>query len=206
VALFVVLVAVFTYWFMRLVQQRYADVSGSVGDLNSRLENNLAGIQVIKAATTEAHEFVTELPDGYDTEVGERGVKLSGGQRQRVAIARPIPADPPIVLFDEATSAVDTETELLIQQSIDGLAADRTTFVVAHRLSTVRDADTVLVVDDGALVERGSHEELIEEDGLYANLWRVQAGALEDVPEQFLEEASVRVARQAPHRPGGEDD
>src|SRR5699024_2557847 len=103
-----------------------------------------------------------------------------------------------ILLFDEATSAVDTETEMLIQRSIDDLATDRTTFVIAHRLSTVRDADTILVVEDGRIVERGIHEELLDADGLYANLWRVQAGEIGKLPEEFVERASERVAQQSP--------
>ena len=148
------------------------------------------------ARKAQAHEFVEAMPEGYETQVGERGVKLSGGQRQRLAIARTILKDPAIMVFDEATSAVDTETDLLIQQSIDELAADRTTFVVAHRLSTVRDADVILVIEDGRIVERGDHGHLIAEDGLYANLWRVQAGEIEDLPEEFVEQASQRVAQQ----------
>ncbi|ERJ06270.1 ABC transport protein [Halorhabdus tiamatea SARL4B] len=152
---------------------------------------------VVEAAKrAQAHEFITNMPAGYDTEVGERGVKLSGGQRQRVAIARTLLQGPAITVFDEATSAVDTETELLIQQSIDDVAADRTTFVIAHRLSTVRDADTILVVEDGRIVERGTHDDLIDADGLYANLWRVQAGEIGALPAEFLEEASQRVAQQ----------
>ncbi|MFB6136712.1 MAG: ABC transporter ATP-binding protein [Halobacteriaceae archaeon] len=149
------------------------------------------------ARRAEAHEFITNLPEGYDTDIGERGVKLSGGQRQRVAIARTILQSPSIMIFDEATSAVDTETEMLIQRSIDQLAADRTTFIIAHRLSTVRDADTILVVEQGQIVERGTHEELLESDGLYANLWRVQAGEIEELPDEFVEQASERVAQQA---------
>jgi len=153
---------------------------------------------VVEAAkNAEAHEFITNLPEGYDTDIGERGVKLSGGQRQRVAVARTILQRPEILIFDEATSAVDTETEMLIQRSIDELAADRTTFVIAHRLSTVRDADTILVIDQGEIVERGTHEDLLSRDGLYANLWRVQAGEIEDLPEEFVEQASERVAQQA---------
>ena len=145
----------------------------------------------------EAHEFIENMPEGYDTDIGERGVKLSGGQRQRVAVARTILQRPEILIFDEATSAVDTETEMLIQRSIDELAADRTTFVIAHRLSTVRDADTILVIDQGEIVERGTHDDLLGEDGLYANLWRVQAGEIEDLPEEFVEQATERVAQQA---------
>lgn len=154
--------------------------------------------EVIEAAKmAEAHQFITNLQDGYDQDIGERGVKLSGGQRQRIAIARTILQRPSIMIFDEATSAVDTETELLIQRSIDQLAADRTTFIIAHRLSTVRDADTILVVEQGEIVERGTHEVLLETDGLYANLWRVQAGEIEELPEEFVEQASERVAQQA---------
>ena len=123
-------------------------------------------------------------------------------QRQRVAIARTVLQDPAILIFDEATSAVGTETELLIQRSIDDLAADRTTFAIAHRLSTVRDADTVLVLDDGRISERGTHDDLIAEDGLYVNLWRVQAGEISDLPEEFVEQASERVAQQTPDTAG----
>ncbi len=152
---------------------------------------------VVAAKQAEAHDFITQLPEGYDTDIGERGSKLSGGQRQRVAIARTILQSPQIMIFDEATSAVDTETEMLIQRSIDELAADRTTFVIAHRLSTVRDADRILVIEAGRIVEQGTHDALIEEDGLYANLWRVQAGELDQLPDDFVEQAAERVAQQS---------
>ncbi|PSQ27962.1 multidrug ABC transporter ATP-binding protein [Halobacteriales archaeon SW_10_68_16] len=156
-----------------------------------------ADSEAIRAAAkaAEAHEFVTNLPDGYDTMVGERGVKLSGGQRQRLAIARAILRDPEILVLDEATSDVDTETEMLIQRSLDRLTADRTTLVIAHRLSTVKDADRIVVVDEGRVVERGTHEELLAADGLYANLWAVQAGEIDDLPEEFVERATRRRAR-----------
>jgi len=147
------------------------------------------------AEAAEAHEFIQNLPDGYDTMVGERGVKLSGGQRQRVAIARAILRDPEILLLDEATSDVDTETELLIQRSLDRLTADRTTLVIAHRLSTVKDADQIVVIEEGRVVERGTHEELLAEGGLYANLWAVQAGEIDDLPEEFVEQVGRRRAR-----------
>jgi ATP-binding cassette subfamily B protein len=146
------------------------------------------------ARAAEAHGFIRNLSDGYDTRVGERGVKLSGGQRQRIAIARTMLQDPEILLLDEATSAVDTETEYLIQRSLDRLAADRTTLVIAHRLSTIKDAETIVVLDDGEVVEQASHEELLAADGLYANLWGVQAGEIESLPEDFLERAMEETA------------
>jgi len=132
--------------------------------------------RVVEAAkAAEAHEFVTDLPDGYDTQVGERGVKLSGGQRQRVAIARALLNDPAIIIFDEATSDVDTETEDLIQESLDRLIADRTAFVIAHRLSTIKDADRVVVMEDGEVTETGTHDDLLALEGEYATLWAAQA-------------------------------
>jgi len=170
---------------------------GTVGDNIRYGEFDATDEEVVEAARrAQAHEFITNLDDGYETDIGERGVKLSGGQRQRVAIARTILQSPEIMIFDEATSAVDTETEMLIQQSIDQLAADRTTFVIAHRLSTVRDADVILVVEEGRIAERGSHDELLDRDGLYANLWRVQAGEIESLPDEFVEQASERVAQE----------
>ena len=153
---------------------------------------------VAAAKAAEAHDFITNLPDGYETRVGERGVKLSGGQRQRLSIARIVLQDPEILVLDEATSAVDTETEMLIQRSLDRLAADRTTFSIAHRLSTIRDADSILVVEDGRIVERGGHEALLDEDGLYAKLWGVQAGEIEELPDEFVEQARERRAETLP--------
>jgi len=151
---------------------------------------------VIEAAKmAEAHEFIENLPDGYDTEVGERGVKLSGGQRQRISIARAILKDPEILVLDEATSDVDTETEMLIQRSLDRLTEDRTTFAIAHRLSTIKDADTIVVLEGGKIVERGTHEELLENDGLYAHLWGVQAGEIDELPDEFIERARRRENR-----------
>ncbi len=150
---------------------------------------------VTAAKAAEAHEFIQNLPDGYDTMVGERGVKLSGGQRQRVAIARAVLKDPDILVLDEATSDVDTETEMLIQRSIDELTEDRTTFAIAHRLSTIKDADQILVLEDGRIVERGSHEQLLGNDGLYSHLWGVQAGEIDELPQEFIERAQRRQAR-----------
>ncbi len=147
---------------------------------------------VTAAKQAQAHEFISNLPKEYDTIVGERGVKLSGGQRQRLVIARMFLKDPRILILDEATSHVDTETEALIQQSLDAFAREGTTFVIAHRLSTIRKADRILVLDDGEIVERGSHDELLQQNGLYANLWRVQAGDFDDLPREFLERAVQR--------------
>ena len=128
------------------------------------------------AAAAEALDFVRRLPHGLDTIVGERGQKLSGGQRQRLSIARTILKDPPIVLLDEATSAVDNETEAAIQRSLERITAGRTTVVIAHRLSTIRHADLIHVLDRGRLVESGRHETLLARGGIYAGLWRVQTG------------------------------
>ena len=166
---------------------------GSVSDNIAYGSPDATEAEIREAAkAAEAHDFVTTLPEGYDTMVGERGVKLSGGQRQRVAIARAILKDPEILVFDEATASVDTETELLIQRSLDRLTADRTTLVIAHRLSTVRDADGIVVLDEGEIVERGTHEELLSLDGLYANLWAVQAGEIENLPAEFVRRAAER--------------
>ena len=131
--------------------------------------------EMIEAArVANAHDFIKELPDGYDTLIGERGVKLSGGQRQRLAIARAVLKDAPILILDEATSSVDTETELLIQQALERLMANRTTVVIAHRLSTVRNADQIVVLQEARIVQQGSHAELMAQDGLYRHLNRVQ--------------------------------
>ena len=131
-----------------------------------------ATIEQIQSAATlaAAHEFISEFVHGYDTEIGERGVKLSGGQRQRIAIARALLADPKILILDEATSNLDTESERLIQQSLSTLLKDRTSFVIAHRLSTIRDADQILVVDHGRIIESGTHEELMERSDRYHDM------------------------------------
>jgi len=128
------------------------------------------------AEIAEAHEFINRLPQGYDTIVGERGQKLSGGQQQRIAIARAILKNPPVLILDEATSAVDNETEAAIQRSLEKITKNRTTIAIAHRLSTVRNADCIYVMEYGKLVEQGRHEELLEQQGIYASLWRVQSG------------------------------
>ncbi|MEB3351967.1 MAG: ATP-binding cassette domain-containing protein, partial [Cyanobacteriota bacterium] len=124
--------------------------------------------------------FIEALPHGYDTVVGERGQRLSGGQRQRIALARAILKDPPVLVLDEATAAVDNETEAAIQRSLERITAERTTLVIAHRLSTVRHADRIVVMEAGRIVESGSHDQLIRRNGAYAGLWRVQAGLRPD--------------------------
>ena len=131
---------------------------------------------VAAAQIAEAHEFIWQLPQGYETIVGERGQKLSGGQRQRIAIARAILKDPPILILDEATSAVDNETEAAIQRSLEKITLNRTTIAIAHRLSTIRNADRIYVMEQGHIVEQGQHEQLLEQQGVYANLWHVQMG------------------------------
>ena len=142
--------------------------------------------EVIAAAkAAQAHDFIMEMADGYETVVGERGVTLSGGQRQRVAIARALLMDPRILILDDSTSSVDTQTERLIQQALDNLMVGRTTFVIAHRLSTVRRADLILVMDGGRIVERGTHAELLAQDGLYREIYELQLRDQESFHEEM---------------------
>ena len=129
---------------------------------------------VAAAKAAHAHSFIKRLPDGYDTDIGQRGVKLSGGQKQRLSIARVFLKNPPILIFDEATSALDNESEKVVQESLEKLAKNRTTFVIAHRLSTIRNAQKILVLTDSGIEEEGSHRELLEKDGIYAKLYSMQ--------------------------------
>ncbi len=129
---------------------------------------------IMAAKSANAHEFIMALPDGYDTDIGQRGVKLSGGQKQRLSIARVFLKNPPILIFDEATSALDNESEKVVQESLEKLAKNRTTFVIAHRLSTIRNAQKILVLTDTGIEEEGTHKELLEKEGIYAKLYQMQ--------------------------------
>jgi ATP-binding cassette subfamily B protein len=150
---------------------------GSIAD-NIAYGEHDADKKAIEAAAdaAEASEFIANLPSGLDSEVGERGTQLSGGQRQRIALARALYRNPSVLILDEATSAVDNETEAAIQRSLARVSKGRTTIIVAHRLSTVRNADCIFVIDSGQLVEQGRHEELLTRNGIYASLWRLQTG------------------------------
>ena len=143
----------------------------SYGLPDAQLEDIVAAAKI-----AEAHDFIQQLPQGYDTIVGERGQKLSGGQRQRIAIARAVLKNPPILILDEATSAVDNETEAAIARSLEKITQNRTTIAIAHRLSTIRHSDCIYVMESGQIIEQGTHEELLAQAGVYANLWLVQTG------------------------------
>ncbi|WP_346292147.1 ABC transporter ATP-binding protein [Sphaerothrix gracilis] len=160
-----------------LVSQDIFLFHGTVAENIAYGSFNASRAEIAEAAKiAEAHDFIENLISGYDTIVGERGQKLSGGQRQRIAIARAVLKNPPILVLDEATSAVDNETEAAIQRSLEKITQNRTTIAIAHRLSTIRNADRIYVMEYGQLVEWGTHEELLERNGIYAGLWRVQMG------------------------------
>lgn len=158
-----------------LVQQDVFLFSDSIAENIAYGRENAAPEEIFRAAKLAAADrFIAELPNGYDTMVGERGVKLSGGQKQRISIARVFLKNSPIVIFDEATSALDTETETLVQETLDKLAKNRTTIIIAHRLSTIRNVDCIFVLDQGQLIESGTHEELLARKGKYYDLYEAQ--------------------------------
>tara|TARA_B100001029_G_scaffold159902_1_gene147525 strand:- start:872 stop:2641 length:1770 start_codon:yes stop_codon:yes gene_type:complete len=160
-----------------LVTQTITLFPGSVLQNIAYGSTNSSKEDIIKAAkVAEIHDFVANLPEGYDTQIGEGGHKLSGGQRQRISIARAVLKDAPILVLDEATSSVDNETEEALQKSLDLISKDRTTIVIAHRLSTIRHSDSIIVLDEGKVVESGKHEKLIENKSHYYRLWNVQTG------------------------------
>lgn len=164
---------------MALVLQETILFSGTIAD-NIRFSRPRASREAVEEAAqmANAHDFISRLPKGYDTQVGERGVKLSGGQRQRIAIARAFLADPRILILDEATSAVEPESEWIIQQTLERLMHGRTTLVTSHRLSMVRQADLIVGIADGRIAEMGTHDELLAAGGLYADMYTLQVGHL----------------------------
>ena len=168
-----------------LVSQDVYLFHGSIAE-NIAYANPQAGMEQIQAVSRSAqfHEFVEGLPEGYETVIGERGIRLSGGQRQRLSIARAVLKDAPVMVFDEATSSVDSETERAIQESLIPITRGKTALIIAHRLSTIRHADRILVLDQGLVAEEGHHDDLVELDGIYAELWHVQSGDL--APEMPL--------------------
>ena len=163
-----------------IVQQDVYLFGGTIRD-NIGYGKPGASMEEIEEAAKKAniHDFVMSLPDGYDTFVGERGTRLSGGQKQRISIARVFLKNPPILILDEATSALDNESERHIQKSLEELAKDRTTITIAHRLSTIRNADEIIVIGNEGIEERGTHEQLMEANGLYASYYRMQFEGLD---------------------------
>ena len=158
-----------------IVQQDVYLFCGTIGENIAYGKPGASMEEIVDAARkANIHDFIQSLPDGYDTFVGERGTRLSGGQKQRISIARVFLKNPPILILDEATSALDNESERWIQQSLTELAKNRTTITIAHRLSTIRGADEILVVADNGIAERGTHEELLEKDGIYAHYYEMQ--------------------------------
>ena len=158
-----------------IVQQDVYLFAGSILDNIRYGKPDATDEEVVRAAkNANAHEFIMSFPEGYHTDIGQRGVKLSGGQKQRLSIARVFLKNPPILIFDEATSALDNESEQIVQQSMERLAKERTTFVIAHRLSTIRNAQRILVLTEDGIAEEGTHAELLKKQGIYAGLYEMQ--------------------------------
>jgi ATP-binding cassette subfamily B protein len=158
-----------------VVQQDVYLFAGTVADNIRYGKLDASRGEIMEAAKqANAHDFIMTLPNGYDTDIGQRGVKLSGGQKQRLSIARVFLKNPPILIFDEATSSLDNESEKFVQDSLEKLTNNRTTLVIAHRLSTVRNAQRIIVLTDNGINEQGTHEELIALDGAYASLYKMQ--------------------------------
>jgi subfamily B ATP-binding cassette protein MsbA len=178
---------------LKSLRNQLGVVSQDVILFNDTVKNNIAfgkfdakDDEIMSAAEAAyAHEFIAGLPQGYETVIGERGVRLSGGQRQRLSIARAILKNPPILILDEATSSLDTESEVMVQKALENLMENRTTFVIAHRLSTIRRATRIIVLDKGRIVESGTHEELIRTGGMYKRLYELQFSA-QDVSVPLL--------------------
>ncbi|MEH6956058.1 ABC transporter ATP-binding protein [Neobacillus drentensis] len=176
-------------WDIHKLRERMAIVMQDIFLFSDTIEGNIAygnpqvSIESVQAAAkmAEAHDFITELPDKYDTIIGERGVGLSGGQRQRIALARAILKDPSILILDDTTSSVDMETELRIQKTLKSIHQDKTCFIIAHRITSVKEADLILVMDNGRIIERGKHEELLKKKGYYANVFKNQYGNFEEL-------------------------
>ncbi len=159
---------------------------------------NASEQEILEAAkAAHIHDFILSLPKGYDTVIGERGVGLSGGQKQRLAIARALLMDPKILILDDSTSSVDTETEYLIQQALSNLMRDRTTIVIAQRLSTIKNADEIVVLEQGEIVERGQHEDLLAASGIYTRIYDLQLRQQEDEPQPQEDAADAPPAGRA---------